>query len=383
MLNKLDKKIKILLLTAIALIIVIGAAFLIVIVSFEKTNAWKEDLDPEIIRAVSSIPEIVPTEDAANNRESLQGNLLLTLTPKKETESFIATMDILSGEIEKIPLNNLLLNQTQILYSGNVSPDNTQIAFAVTDFREQQSDVFTVPLAGGAVTKWNRTPIDSYAALSPPQWHINGSLVFSHKKSAPIFESPATKGPSREFKKYQKTANPFKVDSESTIIQLLRNGETISITNGFFPNIYGKTDTILYSLDNALYFHSMDKKSTRGITALAEENGTPVYAARNKKLSLSENGQFLAWSNIQRNELYIFKTHNSGVSYEPYARYPTAGFWSSFSPDEKYIAFQAVRENGDAYIVIYNLENHTIVTTHDLSEYRQSAMWLTDWIHKE
>ena len=372
--------IKTLITIALTIIGISGATALIFLLYGKPDNSWKQNHDPKVLKNIEDIPIIVPTEDTENNRPPTTGKLFLTLAPNEpNAESFIATMDAGSGKIQKIPVSGLTLNDEELIYGARTSPDKTQIAFATTNFRNQTSNIFTAPIQGGNAVRWNIAPIYSFTSLSVPQWQGDSSLIFGYRKSAPIFDNQ------RELEKYKKNIDMLRVDETSQITRITRNGGMSKLANGFFPHLYAKTDTILYSLGDGLYFHNIKKGSTRSVVVIVSDN-KPIPAAANKKLSLSPDGKTLAWSNFEQGELYIFKTYNDGVTFEPYARYPTAGFWTVFSPDGKYLALQTAEIDENSHIpknpsvIIYDLENHSIVAKHNLYKYNQGVMWLTDWV---
>ena len=346
----------------------------------DSSDSWKRQYDPKVIKNVTDMPTVIPDNDTDINNVP-EGKLLLTLkSDRPGTKSFLATMDATTGETEEISLNNLTLDKDEVLYGATVSPDKTQIAFAVTDLRNQKSDIFTAPIRGGAAKKITITPVNSYNTLSPPQWQRDKTLIFSYKESGQIFEYRS------DLEKHLKKTDWAEVDERSHVISL-RNGVATDMVSGFFPQIYGRTDTILISQNDGLYLYNTKKDILRNIVVVVASNENLVPARLNKKLSLSKDGKRIAWSNVSRSELYIFETKDSGITYEPYARYPVAGFWTTFSPDGKYLALQSAEEiepgiiPENPYIIIYDLEKHTIVAKHNLYEYDQGTMWLTDWIY--
>ncbi|MCS7185313.1 MAG: hypothetical protein NZ870_05285, partial [bacterium] len=106
----------------------------------------------------------------------------------------------------------------------------------------------------------------------------------------------------------------------------------------------------------------------------------------NGKLSLSRDGRYLSFSNAQdRGEFYVFEIYSwNPFEYRLKAILNEIGFWSTFSPDGKYIAIQTAEKFDEGLpinpkLVIYDTCTFNKVLEYDLSEYASESMWVTDW----
>ena len=332
------------------------------------------------LETVTSV-ENIPLVELKEKSEELQGSLYITLSKKGEEGTYLATLNVASGVIQKIPITHQHQNKNAIPYAASVSPNGREIAFALTDFTNQVSDLFVAPINGGNAVRLTKYPIQAFSGISTPQWKSEGSLIFSYKESPPTFTNE------EELREYQEEHNLYEVKSTTHIVEISREGVIGEITNGFFPQIY-PNGNLLYSLEDGLFVHRAEDNKAQRVVVINSPEGEPIQARLNKKLSLSPKGTYLAWSNFDRGEIYIFKSEEKDNTYylQPYARYPVSGFWAVFSPDENYLAIQTAQRQQDsgpsnAEVVIYNLEEHTIAKTHKLHEYKQTEMWLTDWTY--
>ena len=97
------------------------------------------------------------------------------------------------------------------------------------------------------------------------------------------------------------------------------------------------------------------------------------------KLFLSRGGELLAWTNMERKQVYIIKIS----SWEPFQYYfvktmlDVAAFWPVFSPDAKYLALQEVDWAApvpkNPRLAIYDLKNFQKQTTYDLNSYEANG----------
>lgn len=162
------------------------------------------------------------------------------------------------------------------------------------------------------------------------------------------------------------------------------DGKEKFIANGVNPMFSPDGKSLLILKNDGL--HLIDLKTSKGrlVIPLSKEikGGGAMVST---KLSLSRDGGLLAWTNMERKQVYVLKI----VSWEPFQYHfvktmlDVAAFWPVFSPDGKYLALQEAEWAAPApknpRLTIYDLKNFQKQMTYDLSTYKQTAMWVTDW----
>ncbi|MBI5079256.1 PD40 domain-containing protein [Candidatus Wolfebacteria bacterium] len=162
------------------------------------------------------------------------------------------------------------------------------------------------------------------------------------------------------------------------------DGKEKFIANGYNPMFSPDGKSLLILKNDGL--HLIDLKTNKGRLAIPvskEIKGSGAMVSM--KLSLSRDGGMLAWTNMERKQVYVIKI----ASWEPFQYYSVktmldiAAFWPVFSPDGKYLALQEAEWAAPApknpRLAIYDLKNFQKQMTYDLNSYKQTAMWITDW----
>lgn len=176
---------------------------------------------------------------------------------------------------------------------------------------------------------------------------------------------------------------PFPEDREIYIVG--QDAKEKFVANGVNPMFSPDGKSLLVLKNDGL--HLIDLKTSKGrlVIPLSKKIKGGGAATVSMKLSLSRDGGLLAWTNMERKQVYVIKI----VSWEPFQYHfvktmlDVAAFWSVFSPDGKYLALQEVEWAAPApknpRLTIYDLKNFQKQMTYDLGAYKQTAMWVTDW----
>ena len=143
----------------------------------------------------------------------------------------------------------------------------------------------------------------------------------------------------------------------------------------------------VYWKNDGMYLHTVS-------SALSEKvwgSHGPIYS--NMKMDVSDDGRFITWSAPDSGRVFVlevldwgFGSFSSLRSIQLRGIIDVHGFWTAISPDNKYIAVQAVdwenlSTNPRPRIVFYSMENlEKIPFEIDLDAYQQEAMFMTDWV---
>ena len=162
------------------------------------------------------------------------------------------------------------------------------------------------------------------------------------------------------------------------------DGKEKFVANGVNPMFSPDGKSLLVLKNDGLHLVDLKTGKDRVVIPLLKETKS-VGAMVSMKLFLSRGGELLAWTNMERKQVYIIKIS----SWEPFQYYfvktmlDVAAFWPVFSPDAKYLALQEVDWAApvpkNSRLAIYDLKNFQKQTTYDLNSYKQTATWITDW----
>lgn len=148
-----------------------------------------------------------------------------------------------------------------------------------------------------------------------------------------------------------------------------------------------KTNKLLISKNAGIYLIDFDKREIDKAIELRNETEELILGDVNMtKMNISPDGKYLSFSNLTRNEFYVFEI----VSLDPFVPelrtiMNKIGFWSAFSPDGKYLAIQEAEgfdKNGkpvNPKLVIYDTCKFNKVLEYPLNEYSGGDMWINDW----
>ncbi len=163
-----------------------------------------------------------------------------------------------------------------------------------------------------------------------------------------------------------------------------QDGKEKFVANGVNPMFSPDGKSLLVLKNDGLHLVDLKTGKDRSVISLSKEiKGSGAMVSM--KLFLSRNGELLAWTNMERKQVYVIKIS----SWEPFQYHfiktmlDVAAFWPVFSPDGKYLALQEVDWAAPApknpRLTIYDLKNFQKQMTYDLNSYKQAAMWITDW----
>jgi len=161
-------------------------------------------------------------------------------------------------------------------------------------------------------------------------------------------------------------------------------GSTELVTHGSFPLFSPDGKKLLFLKSNGLYLVNIESKESSRVWSMVVQDDEPVFQAAH--IGLSQDRTMLAWMKILDKKMALMRI----ISWDPFGiefvnEIDAQGFWPVFSPDGRYLAMEEVdlNEQGNEFInprlVFYDLETFEKEATVDLSQFDQSAMWITDW----
>ena len=166
----------------------------------------------------------------------------------------------------------------------------------------------------------------------------------------------------------------------SSIYMTDLNGNERFIVNGSNPMFSPDGKFLLALKSDGLYLVGLEFNDSKNVIPLPDNAKTKYSTIM--KLSMSANGNTIAWTNALASQIYIIKIS----SWNPFVYNlektitDTHAFWPVFSPDGKYLAFQEVDDNNvNPRLAIIDLKNFNPIIKFNLGNYLPNAMWVTEW----
>jgi hypothetical protein len=300
------------------------------------------------------------------------GTIFMTLLPKDEalvknptfTEGYVYDVD--SGDLSFVEggpayseqhafSNN---NQLMTFFGGDVAPTDTDDTFSPSIYRATVN-----PATLGIESAAPAGTVDAYATHVPSVSNT-GAILFSSLDMASENNSVITRV------------------NDWTIHLIDENNALKDVVNGTYPKWVDESRFVFLKNDGIYYY---DFRSQEEMPLVLLQNGA---ITSNTKLSVSPSGRFLSWADFDSRVLYIFEVIDWNADdvlvWEPYI-ISVAGFWSVFSPDEEFIAVQAVdadtiADNPNPRLEFYRLDTRERYPLEvSLDAFEQEYMFVTDW----
>ncbi|MEK9150674.1 MAG: hypothetical protein AAB411_01120 [Patescibacteria group bacterium] len=301
------------------------------------------------------INHLPAAKTAINNVQLPEGKIYLTLQSLYPENSPVAFYEFspTSKKLNKFPIKE------NSFLTPRFSDDGKKMVFVAE--RGGAAEIFTADNDGSDIKQITTGADKGYKQT--PVFSPDASLIaFTLKPKGPLLPYPENR-------------NIYIVGSD---------GKEKFIAAGVNPMFSPDGKFLLILKNDGL--HSIDLKTNKGrlVIPLSKEiKGSGAMVSM--KLFLSRSGELLAWTNMERKQVYIIKIS----SWEPFQYYfvktmlDVAAFWPVFSPDAKYLALQEVDWAApvpkNSRLAIYDLKNFQKQTTYDLNSYKQTATWITDW----
>lgn len=280
---------------------------------------------------------------------TLSGKIYLTLKPDQpNTFTQIYSFDLSSKKLEKLE------NDGFVIITNSFLPGNQVQAFAVFNFGEPMQ-IYT----GNADMTYKKKITRSQTQLKRlPAWSPDGQYIaFAAKDS--------------------NEGDLLVPDNWKVYITDLEGNERL-ISPGSHPMFSPDGKEILALRNDGLYlFDVADKISGKRVLPIV--NGSAFLSM---KLSLSKDKKMLAWTDIGKSRVYLYKIDSwDKFSINRVKEISVNAFWPVFSPDGKHLALQEIDKVGttNPRLIAYNLETLEKEKLIDLSEYLQEGMFVTDW----
>ncbi|MCR4325684.1 MAG: hypothetical protein NUV59_02660 [Patescibacteria group bacterium] len=300
------------------------------------------------------------------------GKMFLTLYPKDDalvknptfTEGYVYDVD--SGDLSFVEggpayseqhafSNN---NRLVTFFGGDVAPTDTDDTFNAFMYRAV-ADPNTLAIV-------RAEPVSDFAAYAKhvPSISNTGAILFSSLSEASADNSVITRV------------------NDWTIHLIDESNALTDVVNGTYPKWVDENRFVFLKNDGIYYY---DLAASEEAPLLRLESGA---ITSNTKLSVSPTGRYIAWTDFDNEMLYIFEVIDWNADdvlvWEPYT-ISVAGFWSVFSPDEEFIAVQAVDADAIATAPNPRLEFYRLDTREryplevSLDAFEQEYMFVTDW----
>lgn len=172
---------------------------------------------------------------------------------------------------------------------------------------------------------------------------------------------------------------------ESMIYLIDKKGNIKLMISGSKPSFSPDGKFLLILKNPGLYIVNLETQELERVVELIDENQNIILGQRNHMISLSDDGKLLAWSNIDRREVYLFNIYSwNPFEYTINNIFNMSAFWSTFSPDGKYFAIQTVESNVETItnskLTIYETCRFNEIFSVNLNEFDQNFLWVNDWL---
>ena len=172
---------------------------------------------------------------------------------------------------------------------------------------------------------------------------------------------------------------------ESMIYLIDKKGNIKLMISGSKPSFSPDGKFLLILRNPGLYIVNLETQELERVVELIDENQNIILGQRNHMISLSDDGKLLAWSNIDRREVYLFNIYSwNPFEYTINNIFNMSAFWSTFSPDGKYFAIQTVESNVETItnskLTIYETCRFNEIFSVNLNEFDQNFLWVNDWL---
>ena len=318
---------------------------------------------PEAITQIKDLAKeskLLPEKIVCDPNEfvSPEGKIYLSLRGAAASTTGIYEFDVKKKELKEFLRNDVCNN-----FVPDFSANKEKIAF-VSDCQSAQSYI--------AIGKSDKTEIKKLIIALPEKEETY--------KTRTIF--------SPDGKKIAFTLTKFRGDIlaeswQSFVVDL--NGNVKLSTYGVMPLFSSDGKHLLVLKNPGIYKINLETEEIERVIELRGKDNELVLGQINMMLSLSPDGKKLAWSNIDRGEIYIFEINSwEPFNYRLVGQIKSNAFWSSFSPDGKYLAAQEadIKEDGassNLRISVFETCRFSKLFSYSLEKYNPDYLWVTEW----
>lgn len=363
----------------LVVVLVIGAAFFATRPSSPEETAQEQSSEEgevmippiplqEVEReAISTIADTAgegqvlsaPQACQARGNEGISGTMHLSLVPDTEDEEEKIsgyTLDVESGKLEKS------LERECHSFAASFSSDGQSMAFA-SQCEDEFFHIFRAD-AGGQnaeqVTKSETQNLRTAPAISP-----DGELV--------------------AFTSIPPVSDVLAEEAEVRLVDSQGNEQVVTVGANA---VFSPQGHLLVIKNAGIHLFDFEKQEERRVIQVHKEDEGLVVGKVNQMISLSQDGSQLAWTDVEREKVYLFHILSwEPFRYETMAVLDTPAFWPAFSPDGTYIAVQELDIDEEQQVAsnqrigVYDLCNGASEeTSFDLTAYFPGAMWLNAWM---
>ncbi len=308
----------------------------------------------------SNFSDIVNSPDISENLNVPKGKIFLSLKPLASSSVInIYEFDLSSKKLIKfLTDDNIFSDDNDIALRFSI--DTKKIVF-ISDRNGSGGQIFLANADGRhlkQITTNKNSLIKQTPVLSPDKNYI-AFVAYQNKGLLPLPE-------------------------ERKIYISDLNGNERFITNGVNPIFSPDGKSLLVLKNSGIYI--VDLQSNKEIVVAPLEKGKGKgFALVNMQFSISLKGDMLAWTNIQKKQIYVSKIASwKPLKYDFTKIFDIAGFWPVFSPDGNYLALEEVDwtppNPTNPRLVIYDIKNGFVKQlVYNLNGHDQLSMWITDW----
>jgi hypothetical protein len=167
-----------------------------------------------------------------------------------------------------------------------------------------------------------------------------------------------------------------------------RESNPLLIARGVFAHFSPDGTSMLYLTDDGLHQYNIGTQEDTLVWPIIDGN-----ALTNLMVTVSKNGDRIAITNPLASEVTVASIQSwSPFTITDVRNFRIQAFWPVFSPDGNYLALEQVDWDrdvnhidtvaGNARLTIINLYDGTMNTVHDLSDFEQTALFMTEWLQE-
>jgi hypothetical protein len=307
-------------------------------------------------------------------KEKLEGEVYLTLSPIEGEKTNIYKLDVETMELEEYfedsPYNN---------YMAKFSSDQRKMVF-VREYDDYMSQILLLDLESNEIKEL--TTKSEYRANNPVFSQDDTKITFWTYESK---ESPSGYGQS---------------PSEHNIYVLsLDDLTTEVVAQGVFPLFFPKDSSLIYLGNEGLYKVNLENGEETLLADLsdlmlsfsefADDSDTGFWGWFSIRFNYLPEKEMLVLTNSMNSRVYFAELTpvDSGLSYYKWFDdfHVNAPHWPNFSPEGDFIAVQTFEPGVTEFsqLSLFDTETAEVYKTVELTDYKVNSIWVTDWIRNK
>lgn len=294
--------------------------------------------------------------------KELKGKVYMTLVGKNNTKSGLQLFAVDLGLLEKKPQQ--ILTDDAYNISQYISPDGLSSIYSRLKKGETVAQIYKLDLKTG-----EKQPITQSQSLRKrnAEWSSDGQTIAFMAETG----MEAVKEGESDLKNW------------SVFVTDLRGKEQLISAGAAYPQWLPDNKRLIISKEDGLYLCFLANiKCERVVDNLSPYSKTSL----NMKIDLSRDGKMIAYSNYEVGEIILIKILSlDPFQAEVYKVIKSTAFWPIFSEDGQYLMAEEIidpeipNDKILPQIVVYKLETMEKATLLSLDEFKQDAMFVTDW----